>query len=320
MKRSAFEESNEAEWKELESSLAALEHGLALPNASRLPQLYRKACGDLALAQHRMYGRRLCERLNSLVIVSYQFLHALLRRGGAQFVRFFAATLPQAVRAEYRLVWLSFALFFVPFGAFLLAAKYDPSWIFATLPQGMQEMMDQSYGHGTTDPSLSNASEGFARFAGYILNNVSINFRIFAAGIIFGAGSMFMVGFQGILIGAMFAYVHVNGDPTKLYTFAASHSSWELLGFIIGGAAGMRLGLALVTPGRLTRSAALRAAGKRALPLLYGSMVMISLAAVIEGNFSPLQIPAIIKYTVGIAGWVFFAVYYFFAGRKAYAA
>jgi hypothetical protein len=49
-------------------------------------------------------------------------------------------------------------------------------------------------------------------------------------------------------------------------------------------------------------------------------MIMISFAAVIEGFFSPLDLPALVKYTVGILGWVFFAGYYVFAGRRLNAA
>ena len=78
----------------------------------------------------------------------------------------------------------------------------------------------------------------------------------------------------------------------------------------------MRLGLALLKPGRLTRRDALREAGKRALPLLYGGSVMIFLAAFVEGFWSASHAPAWAKYTVGIGLWVLLAAYLLFSGKR----
>lgn len=68
MKRADFEKSNEAHWAELEAAAKLLDKRAAPGDAARVPRLFRQVCGDLALAQHRMYGRKLCDRLNSIVI------------------------------------------------------------------------------------------------------------------------------------------------------------------------------------------------------------------------------------------------------------
>lgn len=321
MKRNAFEETNEPHWRELEATLAALDRGQTTLDGKRLPGLFRQVCGDLALAQHRMYGRRLCERLNAMVIGAYQHLHLALNRGAGGFVRFFAATFPQGVRREASLVWLNFALFFVPLAAFIAAAYFEPKWIYALLPPEVRHQMDAMYGADSADEYVREQfGSNFGMFGFYVINNVSINFRIFASGVILGVGAAYGIGFQGIFIGAMFGYVHHAGNLDRLYTFCASHSSWELLGFILGSAAGMRIGLSIVSPGRLTRMAALRESGKRALPVLIGSTAMIAFAAVIEGFFSPSAAPAWMKYTVGILGWVMFGAYFLLAGRRVDAA
>ena len=46
-------------------------------------------------------------------------------------------------------------------------------------------------------------------------------------------------------------------NPESFWSFVAGHSSFELLGMIVSGMAGMRLGLALLRPGRLPRVRAL---------------------------------------------------------------
>ena len=317
MKPTAFEEKNDAAWRELERALDALDRRKPVEDAARVPRLFRQVCGDLALAQHRMYGRRLCERLNVLVIGAYQHLGLAARRGSGAFVRFFASTFPRAVRTEHRVVWLCMALFFVPFAAFIVAAYFEPKWIFALLPPEAQAQMDMMYGKDTMDDYVRDKfGSSFAMFGFYIINNISIHFRIFASGVLLGAGAVYGLGYQGIFLGAMFGYVHTSGNLHRLYTFAASHSSFELLGFILGAAAGVRIGLALVHPGRLPRAAAMREAGKRALPVLLGSTMMLVGAAVIEGFWSGSGVAPWMKHTVGILGWVLFAVYFIFAGRR----
>src|SRR6185369_10291405 len=59
MKKADFEELNEPHWRELEATLAGLEKRTVPPSTRNFPKLFRQACGDLAMAQHRMYGKRL---------------------------------------------------------------------------------------------------------------------------------------------------------------------------------------------------------------------------------------------------------------------
>jgi uncharacterized membrane protein SpoIIM required for sporulation len=133
---------------------------------------------------------------------------------------------------------------------------------------------------------------------------------------LFGVGAIYGLGYQGIILGAMFGYVHANGNLHRLYTFCASHSSFEILGIILCGAAGTVIGLGLVKPGRLSRKDALAAAGRRGLPILVGGALMVTLAAPIEGYWSPSSVPAGVKHTVGILGWLGFAAYFALVGRR----
>jgi uncharacterized membrane protein SpoIIM required for sporulation len=321
MKPQAFEEANRAEWSKLEQQLAALAKREPADEAHRLPHLFRRVCGDLALAQHRMYGRQLCDRLNGLVISGYQELHRALNRGSEGFMRFVSSTLPRAVRGEWRLFWLTMAIFWVPFFAFIIAAHFEPKWIYAVLDPLQRMEMDGMYGADTPTEFLREQyTSHFMMFSFYIMNNVSIDFRIFAGGVLFTLGAVYALGFNGIFIGAIFGYVLQSGNGQRLLTFVAGHSSFELYGMILCGVAGMRLGLALMKPGRHSRGDALRAAGVRAMPLLLGGAGMTFVAAFIEGFWSAGPAPATVKHVVGITLWVLLSAYLLFAGRRADAA
>lgn len=317
MRQQSFEKTNEAAWAELEQIVGEIEKGQRVTEAASVPSRFRKVCADLALAQQRMYGRALCDRLNRIVIATYGQLHKASVRAGSQALRFAVVTFPATLRQEWRLFWLNMALFWLPMFAFIAAAHYDPRWIFTLVSPEMQQQMDAMYSAEAPIEALREQyGSDFMMWAHYIENNVSIGFRIFAGGVLFTLGAIFFVGFNGLLIGAVTGYIHYAGHTENFYRFVVGHSSLELTGLVICGAAGMRLGLALLKPGRLTRRGALREAGKRALPLLYGGSIMIFLAAFVEGFWSASHAPAWAKYTVGIGLWVLLAGYLIFSGRR----
>lgn len=318
MRQQAFEKANEESWQKLEAALDGLDKNMSGEYTIAVPAQFQKACADLALAQQRMYGRALCERLNRLIIGAYGQLHKASSRTAVKALRFAAVTFPSSVRSEWRLFWLNMALFFLPMFAFIAAAKYDPRWIFTLVSPETQRQMDAMYSAAAPIDALRvQFGSDFMMWAFYIQNNVSIGFRIFAGGVLFTLGAIFFVGFNGLYIGAITGYIHYAGHTQNFYRFVVGHSSLELVGFIICGVAGMRLGLALLKPGRLSRRDALKEAGKRALPVLYGGSIMIFLAAFVEGFWSASHAPAWAKYTFGITLWALLSVYLIFSGRGA---
>ena len=154
-------------------------------------------------------------------------------------------------------------------------------------------------------------------FGYYIWNNVKIDFQCFAGGMLFGIGSVFFMLFNGMMIGAVAGHLTALGYIPTFWGFVAGHSSWELLGAAISGAAGLKMGWALIAPGPHARKEALKIASRTAVRLLYGAAGMTTCAAFIEAFWSSLRnLPAEVKYAVGIAFWVLFLLYFLFAGRS----
>ena len=314
-----FEHKNHERWAEYERLVARLEGGKRDAEAETMPRRFRELCVDLALAESRMYGARLTERLNELVIRGYERIYRQ-RRGGLQAVAEFLTTgFPRAVRRDWRLFWLCNAVFWLPFLAMMLSSAYEIRWIQSVLgPEGMASMEKM---YGGEEEQLAHLREeygsNFMMFCFYIYNNVSIDFRIFAGGMLAGIGTLFFLVFNGLYLGAAAGYVNHACNPESFWSFVSGHSSYELLGMVVSGMAGMRIGLAILRPGRLPRTRALAEASKQALPLIYGAALLTTMAAVVEGFWSAQRIAYELKYTVGIAGWVFLTAYFLLAGRRA---
>jgi uncharacterized membrane protein SpoIIM required for sporulation len=233
-------------------------------------------------------------------------------------VIFLMQTFPQTVRREWRLFWLSNAMFWLPFFAMMLSVNWDLSWAQSVLGQDGMMSMEKMYG-GDSSTQISHLRQeygsNFMMFAHYIQNNVGIDFRLFAGGILAGLGTIFFLVVNGVMIGAAAGYVNYACNPSMFWTFVSGHSSFELLGMCVVGMAGMRMGLGLVKPGRLPRQRALRESTIMAMPLLIGGSLMTALAAVVEGFWSAQEMPHGVKYGVGLFFWALHVVYFLGVGR-----
>jgi uncharacterized membrane protein SpoIIM required for sporulation len=186
-----------------------------------------------------------------------------------------------------------------------LASRVFPGYVLAQV----EEMYSKD--HDTDEhPRMESAMAGF-----YVRNNVGIAFRCFALGIFLGLGTVYVLVYNGIALGTFAGYVIAQGHGERFLSFVVSHGSFELTAIVISGAAGLILGHALVNPGRLSRSQAIRRRGLVAVQLVLGAGAMLGVAALIEAFWSPSPLPPLAKYIVGGLLWVVVFAYLALAGR-----
>jgi uncharacterized membrane protein SpoIIM required for sporulation len=287
----------------------------AIP-ASELPHRFRSLCHDLALAEDRNYSSELVDSLQHRVLLAHQRLYSAKRRIGHAILDFFFARFPEAVRRERRIVLAAAALFFVPMAAVMIVVELYPDAVYFLLSQQQIDQFERLYALQPTQGQRG-ASIDWNMYAYYIGNNVRINFQCFAGGMVFGLGSLFFLLYNGVNIGAVAGHLTHQGLISTFWGFVAGHSSFELLGIVLSGASGLRMGLALIAPGRKSRALALRVAAREAIPLLYGAASMTFLAAFIEAFWSPLvAVAPVVKYCVGLALWALLLTYFSFAGQR----
>ncbi len=317
MNRTTFESMHRKKWAQFAILLSEAEKRNPEMDVSQVPALFREICNHLSLAKERRYGQLLCDELNELVIRGYNTLRISPPSTWAAFVDFVSNTFPKLVRKEWKLFWICTLFFLVPYGLVCISAKYEIAWIEAILgPAGMQSMSDMYGAEDTSKVLRREHGSNFMMFCFYIWNNVRIDFQIFAGGILGGVGTLFFLLFNGVYIGAAAGYVHYIGDPNKFYSFVIGHSSFELIGMVVAGMAGMKLGMGVLRPGRLSRRDAMVACGKESLPLIYGAALLTTVAAVFEGFWSAQPLPYEIKYTAGALIWASVIAYFLFSGRR----
>ncbi len=317
MNRARFEQESEGRWQRLAKLTRLAQQQGRGRDLAELPALYRRACADLALAQHRGYGTQLCERLNELVLEGHHALYGAARRHGLRrLVEFAAHTFPATVRAQWRIVALAHACFYVSFAATIAVALHVPDAAYAVLDA---ETLTQFEDMHQDSQHQREAGAGFVGFAHYLWHNGSIGMRTFAGGLLGGIGTLFILLYNGIVLGAVFGHLNRLGI-SGINAFAIGHGAFELTGIVLAGAAGLRLGLALFRPGSHRRGEALRLAAQPAGVLMGGAVLLIAVAACIEALWSPSEVSDATKFAVGGGLWLTVIAYLGLAGRARRAA
>ena len=331
-----FETGYRPVWDELDAALAGLDAGrhawfrrrpkdgfaepaepVAAPDAARLAMLYRASCEHLALARARAYPAHLTARLDALT----QRAHALIYRrgdyGAARFARLFLIDFPQAVRAHWRYVLVAGLVFGLPLVLLGIATYADPGFILSMHDAGTVRDYEEMYGPEARSIGRNRgASTDWMMFGFYIKNNIGIAFQCFASGIFFGLGSLFFLAYNGIVAGSLAGYLTARGHGETFYSFVITHGAFELTAIVLSGAAGLRLGHALLAPGRRTRRAALELAASEAAVIVYGVVAMLLIAAAVEAFWSSARwISPAVKFGVGGVCWALVMAYLIWQGR-----
>jgi len=118
--------------------------------------------------------------------------------------------------------------------------------------------------------------------------------------------------------GAIAGYLTARGLSSTFYSFVVTHSAFELTAIILAGAAGLRIGHALLAPGRRSRVQSLVEAAREMSVIVYGVTAMLFIAAAVEAFWSSAGwLPPAVKYGVAAVCWTAVLGYFTLQGRRA---
>jgi uncharacterized membrane protein SpoIIM required for sporulation len=230
--------------------------------------------------------------------------------------RFYTSGFPRLFRRLWAYVALATAVFLVGFLGSYVTARLRPSTAYLFVPGTM------NVAEGESEVTAQDVSERFRRIpkppiaAGIITNNISVAIRAFAFGITAGVLTCYVVLFNAMMLGGFAAHFANHGLMYPFLSFIAPHGVLEIFAIMVAAGAGLRVGLSLAIPGRLTRAASLRKGAREGVLLLAGTVPMFVVAGIIEGFVTPTYLPGAVKIVLGIAVWGLFLAYLMVGGRK----
>jgi uncharacterized membrane protein SpoIIM required for sporulation len=292
--RDDFVTSRRARWDELDE-LAG--HGGRSPARRdpdalrRLGRLVRATAADLAVARRRFPGDPVVDRLEDLVRRGRQVVYGNDRRR-MTFRHFVTTGYWRRVRERPAFLLAGFVLIMGPWLLASLWATRDPARAQGLAPEGFSSVVERDRADFglTADEKAQVSSEIFT-------NTVRIAFLAFAAGIAAAIGAALVLVYQGVVLGAVFGLTIHAGNAEPLFEFVSAHGVLEISCIIVAGAAGMRMGWALVAPGRRRRGEALGIEARAAAEIAVGTGLVLVLCGIVEGTVSTSGIglvPAIV--------------------------
>jgi uncharacterized membrane protein SpoIIM required for sporulation len=299
-----FVSDRQAGWAELEALVrraGGRPERLGPDGVRELGARYRAAAADLALARRRFPADPVTARLERLVASARQTVYGS-RRARPSLRAFLGRGYWQRVRERPVALAVAGGLLFGSAALALLWGATDPGAAAGVVPGNFIDAAQPPRG----DRGLS-AAQSAAFSSEIFTNNIEVTLVAFAAGITAGIGTALSLLFNGLILGAVLGLSIDAGTTGQVLRLIVAHGVLELSCIVVAAAAGLRVGWALVDPGRRTRREALETEARAAVVIAFGTAPWLVVAGLAEGFVSPSgQSPA----TVAAIGLGLGAVYW----------
>jgi uncharacterized membrane protein SpoIIM required for sporulation len=313
-----FREARTDDWERLEELVRRMERGragsLSDEDLFELPVLYRAALSSLSVARETSLDADLVGFLEALCARAYFVLYGVQPPLHRRIAAFFGAGWPLALRSLWRETLVAVLMMLLGgIVAYCLVAS-DPGWYHSIIPG------DLAGGRGPQSSAAElraglydgggSAGDMLGAFATFLFtHNAQIALMCFALGFAFGVPTLLLLVYNGCIVGA-FAAVYVSkGLGLPLAAWLAIHGTTELFAIAIAGAAGLRIGMAVAFPGRLSRTVATTRAGRTAAFAMIGVVLMLAVAGLLEGVGRQIVQSDLIRVAIGgsaLAGWLLY--------------
>jgi uncharacterized membrane protein SpoIIM required for sporulation len=118
---------------------------------------------------------------------------------------------------------------------------------------------------------------------------------------------LLLILYNGLMLGAFIAVFAAKGLGWNVAGWLMIHGTTEIFAICISGAAGIRIGMAMAFPGRLSRMDAIVAAGRTAATAMAGTVIMLAVAGLLEGVGRQTILEDGLRALIGaavLAGWL----------------
>ncbi|MDI6774589.1 MAG: stage II sporulation protein M [Verrucomicrobiota bacterium] len=323
-----FVENGKPAWEELEALLARRERGpekrLSLEEIRRFHYLYDRVSSDLAKVATFASEKETRRYLETLVARAYGQIHEI-RETPHRFrpARWFFVVFPRTFRRHLRAFALASAVTAAGclFGAAAMAL--DPDSKDVLLPSADHIMRDPADRVADEERVLTDRLNGRKTqgAAFYMTHNSRVAVATLALGVTWGIGTLVALFANGVMVGAITLDYARAGQTDFLVGWLLPHGSVEIPAILLAGQAGFVLASALIGWGRnISLRARMRQVSRDLVTLIFGVVVLLVWAGIVEAYLSQYHKPAIpysLKIVFGCVELALVIVFLAWSGRLA---
>ena len=316
-----FRLQREDDWRRLDAILTKMEkrrlRKVSDADLLDLPALYRTAASSLAVARETTLDAETIRYLESLVRRAWFQIYGPNTGLGRWLARFLGGGWSRAVRAMWLDLCIALAVMIVGTLAGWALCARDPEWYYRIVPAGLAGERGPDAGREALAATLFTRQEsGLAGFAAQLFsNNAGVAIFAFALGFAFGVPTLLLLLYNTAALGAMLWLFSTNGLGPDFAAWLSVHGTTELGAILLAGAAGLHVGRAMALPGTRPVLAATRAAGQRGAVVMLGVVLMLVLAALLEGFVRQLLTDSFGRALIGTTLALAWIAYFWLVGR-----
>jgi uncharacterized membrane protein SpoIIM required for sporulation len=285
---------------------------LAPAEVDELIDLYQRVSSHLSHARVAYDDPGLVRWLTRLVGQANGVIYSSRTRTSRAIADFFAWRFPAAVWQSGRFVAVSAALLLIPAFAMGIWLGTSAEAREASAPDAVREA------YLSRDFEEYYSSEPASQFATEVtVNNILVAVTAFAGGILLCLPTVWAMVNNGANLGFAAGLFADAGELPKFFGLILPHGLLELTAIVIAGAAGLRLGWAVIAPGDRTRGQAVGEEARRAGVIALGLILAFAVAGTIEGFVTGRGVPTALRVGLGVAVWAVFVTWIVVQGRAA---
>ncbi|AXB75370.1 stage II sporulation protein M [Novosphingobium sp. P6W] len=313
-----FRIEREADWQRLEAIVVRMEKGrlrrISDEDLLALPGLYRTVASSLSIARETSLDAATLAYLEALVQRAWFVVYGPRSSLAEWLGGFLGGGWSAAVRAIWLDIVVALAVMVAGVAVGWLLVSHDPEWYFSLISRDMAGARVP----GATAQALRGTlfgeqeRDGLSVFAAQLFsNNAQVSILAFALGFAFGIPTLLLLIHNLALLGAMAWLYHGAGLLTDFAGWICVHGTTELFAILLAGAAGLHIGRALAFPGDRPILEATAEAGRRAAVVMTGVVLMLVVAALLEGFARQLVDNTFGRFAIGGFMLMLWCAYFF---------
>ena len=318
-----FRLEREGDWQRLEAIVTRIEKGrlrkIADEDLLALPVLYRTVASSLSIARETSLDAATLAYLEGLAQRAWFQVYGPRASLGGWLRRFLGGEWSRAVRGIWPDLLIALAVMVAGTLAGWLLVAGDPEWYHAIVPGQFADARVPGASRAALAETLfgNQGQSGLSVFATYLFsNNAQVSILAFALGFAFGIPSLLLLAQNTATLGAMLWLFHGQGLTLDFVGWLSVHGTTELFAILLAGAAGLHVGRSMAFPGERSVLVAVREAGCRAAQVMAGVVLMLVLAAFLEGFARQLIDNTPGRFALGGFMLAFWLAYFFAFGSE----
>ncbi|KAA8970493.1 stage II sporulation protein M [Mycobacterium sp.] len=277
-----------------------------------LVDLYQRVSTHLSILRSASSDAALIGRLSRLVARARAAVTGAHAPLAIEFTRFWTVSFP-VVAYRTRWWWLATAV------AFFLVAAVIALWVAGSpevqsaikAPSDIDELVNHDFAsYYSEHPALAFALQVWT-------NNAWVAAKCVAFSVVLGLPIPVVLFVNAANLGVVAGLMFAAGKAGVLLGLVVPHGLLELTAVLLAGAAGMRLGWLVISPGDRPRRYVLAEQGRAVASIAIGIAAVLLVSGLIEAMVTPSPLPTVLRIGIGIVAEAAFLTYVVYFGRRA---